>query len=169
METERLLQENPSYRVWWWLARAYHSMEAVLGRFFEEWGITGAQFGVLRCVADAGPEGLMLSDLSKRLMVTCGNITGVVDRLEQAGYLRRERRPEDRRVVMARLTSEGAAFYRKVMPAYQELLASLLGDLDMDEKETISRYCERLHEVLRERPPAAALLAAGTTDRKSDS
>src|SRR5687768_13622025 len=102
METERLLLENPSYHAWWSLARAYHGIAGQLNRFFEEQGITGAQFGVLRCVADAGPEGLMLSDLSRRLMVTCGNITGVVDRLEQAGYLRRERQCDDRRVVMAR-------------------------------------------------------------------
>src|ERR687887_1689209 len=100
MLTDRLLLENSSYRAWWHLARAYHSVAGQLGRFFEERGITGAQFGVLRCVADAGSGGLMLSDLSRRLLVTCGNITGVVDRLEQAGYLRRDRSSEDRRVVL---------------------------------------------------------------------
>src|SRR4051812_24822674 len=111
METERLLIENPPYQAWWFMVRAYHSMAGRLHRFFEERGITGAQFGVLRCVADAGPDGLMLSDLSRRLLVTCGTITGVVDRLEQAGHIRRERRAEDRRVILARLTPEGRALY----------------------------------------------------------
>lgn len=145
METERLLLENPSYRAWWFLARAYHSYIAVLTRFFEERGITGAQFGVLRCLADAGPEGLMLSDLSKRLMVTCGNTTGVVDRLEQAGLIRRERRPDDRRVVFARLTPEGTALYQDLMPACQELHSRLMGELRDEEKEALAQLCEKLH------------------------
>src|SRR3712207_1846941 len=109
METERLLLENPSFRAWWTLARAYHSVVAQLSGFFEEHGVTGAQFGVMRCVVDAGPDGVMLTDLSRRLMVTCGNITGVVDRLEQAGLLRRERDPSDRRVVRAQVTPQGLA------------------------------------------------------------
>ena len=138
METERLLQENPAYRAWWHLARAYNAMSGLLDRFFEDWGITGAQFGVLRCTSDAGPEGLMLSDLSKRLMVTCGNITGVVDRLEQAGLLRRERCAEDRRVVRAQLTPEGRELYQRVMPAFQELLIQIMSPLPMEEREELS-------------------------------
>ena len=151
METEQLLLENESYRAWWFLARAYHSIIAGLNRFFEERRITGAQFGVLRCVSDAGPEGLSLSDLSKRLMVTCGNTTGVVDRLEQAGFLRRVRRSEDRRVVLAQLTPEGEALYREAMPAYQELLSELLAGLTLEEKEAISRHCRKLHLTVEER------------------
>jgi DNA-binding MarR family transcriptional regulator len=145
METDRLLQENPSYRAFWFMVRAYHSMLGRINRFFDERGITGSQFGVMRCVADAGPGGLMLTDLSKRLLVTCGNITGVVDRLVQAGYLRRVRPPGDRRVVLAQLTPEGLALYRELMPAYQELLSELLAGLSMEEKETIAEACERLH------------------------
>ncbi len=160
METDRLLEENLSYRAWWHLARAYHSIASMIDRFFEEHGITGAQFGVLRCVSDAGPEGLMLSDLSKRLMVTCGNITGVVDRLEQAGYLRRERCVEDRRVVRAQLTAEGRAVYRKVLPAHQELLAQGLAGMTPDQQEQLARLCEQLqlevHHFRRECAEASA-------------
>lgn len=150
METDRLLEENPSYRAWWHMVRAYHAVAGHLHRFFDDHGITGAQFGVLRCVADAGPGGLMLSDLSKRLMVTCGNITGVVDRLEQAGYLRRVRPPDDRRVVLAQLTPEGLALYRELMPAYQELLRGLMSAVNVEEKEAIAAACERLHRRLEE-------------------
>jgi len=149
-ETDRLLQENPSYRALWFLVRAYHSLLPPLNRFFEERGITGPQFGVMRCVADAGSGGLMLSDLSKKLLVTCGNITGVVDRLEQAGYLRRVRPPGDRRVVLAQLTPEGLALYREMMPAYQELLGGLMACLEIEEKEVIAQACERLHLALEE-------------------
>ncbi len=156
METERLLLENPSFDAWWWMARAYHSLVVVLHRFFEERGVTGAQFGVLRCLSDAGDEGLMLSDLSERLLVTCGNVTGIVDRLEQAGYLRRERSREDRRVVIARLTPDGAAKFREILPAYLDLLESCGSELSVEERMAVARGCEALHrraEQLRQSAP----------------
>lgn len=150
MSTERLLIDDPAFAGWWWLARSYHSIVAALHPFFEGWGITGAQFGVLRCLSDAGPDGLMLSDLSKRLMVTCGNTTGVVDRLEQAGYLRRERRPGDRRIVMARLTPEGAELFARIQPAHLRLMQSLMDGLTTEEKLVLGRVCERLHHAIEE-------------------
>lgn len=145
MDTQDLLAESTAFAAWWHLARAYHSLACRVNRFFEERGITGAQFGVLRCLADAGPDGLMLSDLSRHLMVTCGNITGVVDRLEQAGYLHRERQPDDRRVVIARLTPAGSALHAGIMPAYRDLVADLLDVLAPEDRELLSRLCRELH------------------------
>lgn len=149
-DTERFLAEDPAFSSWWFLARAYHSFAARTSRFFEEQGITGSQYGVLRCLFEAGEEGLMLSELSKRLMVTCGNTTGVVDRLEQAGYLRRERCVGDRRVVWARLTPEGARVYQRVMPAYIRLIHELCAGLSRQDQEAITRCCEKLHLALEE-------------------
>jgi DNA-binding MarR family transcriptional regulator len=148
MSTQRLLAENTSFAAWWFLARAYHSLANRLSRFFEEQGITGAQFGVLRSLADAEDHALMLSDLSRQLMVTCGNITGVVDRLEQAGYLRRERRLDDRRVVVAQLTDEGFAVFSRVMPLYEALVVSLLQSLPLEDREVLGRLCSDLHFAL---------------------
>lgn len=145
MDTQDLLAGNTAFAAWWHLARAYHSLAGRVNRFFEERGITGAQFGVLRCLGDAGTAGLMLSELSRHLMVTCGNITGVVDRLEQAGYLHRERQPDDRRVIVARLTPEGQALYTKLMPAYEILVTDLLRELPPEEQEMLSRLCRELH------------------------
>lgn len=148
--TERLLAEDPGFSCWWFLARAYHSFASQTSRFFEEQGITGAQYGVLRCLYEAGDAGLMLSELSKRLMVTCGNTTGVVDRLEQAGYLRRERCSDDRRVVWARLTPEGEAVYTRVMPAYYRLVRELTSGLTPDENAALGKGCEKLHLAIEE-------------------
>jgi MarR family transcriptional regulator, 2-MHQ and catechol-resistance regulon repressor len=162
MSTELLLLENPSYLALWNLVRAYHSLVGVLQRFFEENGITGAQFGVLRCVSDAGDEGLMLSEVSKRLLVTCGNTTGVVDRLEQAGYLRRVRPSGDRRVVLAQLTPEGKALFRRIMPQYLDLVRDLLSGLTTEEQELIAGWCRRVHETVeshRQGDPAEAAVA----------
>jgi DNA-binding MarR family transcriptional regulator len=77
--------------------------------------------------------------------VTCGNITGVVDRLEQAGYLRRERQRDDRRVVLAKLTPAGEALYRRALPEVLETLSELTGDLSLEELDALGRCCEKLH------------------------
>jgi DNA-binding MarR family transcriptional regulator len=161
MLTDEMLLESPPLRAWWSLARAYHSMASRLSRFFEERGVTGAQFGVLRCLWDAAPEPLMLTDLSKRLLVTCGNITGVVDRLEQAGYIRRERDEADRRVILARLTPEGEQFYREVLPEFLRLVAELEQGLSGEEQDAIAGCCEKLHCSLEHgRTPEAPLFAS---------
>ncbi|MCC2668035.1 MAG: transcriptional regulator, MarR family [Armatimonadetes bacterium] len=164
MTTEQLLKDNPPYAALWYLARAYHSLVNRLNPFLEARGITGAQFGVLRCLSDAGAEGLMLSELSRNLMVTCGNTTGVVDRLEHAGYLLRERQADDRRVVVARLTAEGAALYQELMPAYQELVRSMLSGLTVADQEALARFCRELHislETFRDLVPGGASEESG--------
>ncbi len=143
-----LFEQDPSLVAWWRLARATQSMIQVMTRFIEEHGLTGAQFGVVRCVGEAGPEGLMLTQLSERLMVTCGNITGVMDRLEQAGYIRRERSVEDRRVVMARLTPEGQRVYEQIIPAYRDEVIRLFSGLSLEEQEQLGSLAQRLQDEL---------------------
>jgi DNA-binding MarR family transcriptional regulator len=134
----------PSLALWWQLARAYHAVHLRVGQFFDERGMTGAQYGVLRCLGEAGPDGLMLTALSERLLVTCGNITGVVDRLEQSGLLRRERSLEDRRVIIARLTPRGQALYREVVPEFREYLAGLLAGIETEDQWELARLCEQV-------------------------
>ena len=146
--TEELLRERADFRAWWCLARAYHSVAGPIERFFDERKITGAQYGVLRCLTDAGDEGLMLSDLSRRLLVTCGNITGVVDRLEAAGYLRRERSEEDRRVVRARLTESGRAFFAELMPQYVNLVQELMSGLPEADLDALGALSQQLYGSL---------------------
>ncbi len=142
------VQLCPALAAWWHLASAYNAMASRCSRFLEERGLTGAQYGVLRSVGDAGPEGLMLSALSERLMVTCGNITGVVDRLETRGLLRRERSREDRRVVMARLTPEGRALYRRVVPEMRRYLAELLAGMAEADQLRLAALCAEMKGIV---------------------
>lgn len=149
-------QSDPALATWWYLARAYNALLHALSSFFEEHGITGAQFGVMRCVDEAGPEGLPLSHLSERLMVSCGNITGVVDRLEQSGYLQRERSQTDRRVVYARLTERGRAFYRRILPEYRARVRELLAPLAPEEQQRLAELCRTLYIAAQREPVGAA-------------
>src|SRR5262249_48245147 len=127
----------------------FQAVGSRIGRFLEEQGVTGAQFGVLRCLGEAGPGGMMLTPLSGRLLVACGNTTRGVGRLVGKGFLRRERSAEDRRVIMARLTPDGEALYRTLVPRYRAFVTELLAPVPAEDKRLLAELCERLNRTLQ--------------------
>jgi len=145
-----LLQEDVAARVWWHLARATCRIANRLTPEVEELGITPPQFGVLRTLDEAGEAGLPLGRLSERLLVSCGNITGIVGRLERAGYLERQRSERDRRVVRARLTPAGRRLYRQALPRLREALAAALSGLCPRRQAALAELVRELDRSLWE-------------------
>jgi len=86
-------------------------------RLLRPHGLTAAQFNVLRILADE-PEGLSQRALGDRLVVDRSSMTGLLDRMEKAGMVRRTDHPEDRRVYQVRLTPTGRALWEKAEPHY---------------------------------------------------
>lgn len=76
--------------------------------------LTVTQFGVLEALHHIGP--LCQSELAEKLLKSGGNLTLVVDNLEKAGYVQRERDPADRRFVVVKLTPKGQAFIATLFP-----------------------------------------------------
>jgi DNA-binding MarR family transcriptional regulator len=74
-------------------------------------------------------EGLRLGELSKRMMVTNGNVTGLVERLMKEGLIRRETVDGDRRVGVVTLTRAGRAAFARMAAAHEMWLAELFADL----------------------------------------
>src|SRR5260370_41414905 len=75
------------------------------------------------------PAGMKLGELSKRLMVSNGNITGLVDRLVTQGLLDRQAARNDRRTQLVKLTAEGRRSFRTMANAHENWIAEILGDL----------------------------------------
>ncbi|MBI1319273.1 MAG: MarR family transcriptional regulator [Candidatus Hydrogenedens sp.] len=73
----------------------------------KEADLSGPQYNVLRILRGAGKDGLMCSDISKRMVHRVPDVTRLLDRLEARGYVERERDAADRRVVVARITPSG--------------------------------------------------------------
>lgn len=86
-------------------------------RLLRPHGLTAAQFNVLRILADE-PAGLSQRALGDRLVVDRSSVTGLLDRMEQAGMVRRTDHPEDRRVYQVRLTPAGRALWARAEPHY---------------------------------------------------
>jgi len=78
---------------------------------------------------DREKDGLRLGELSKRMMVTNGNVTGLVERLMKEGLIRRESVGGDRRVGLVTLTRAGRAAFSRMAAAHELWLAELFADL----------------------------------------
>ncbi|HEX5059997.1 MAG TPA: MarR family transcriptional regulator [Kofleriaceae bacterium] len=94
-------------------------------------GITATQLNALKLLQSVGD--LSLSDLSKKMSATNSAITGLVDRMVEAGLVAREQSVEDRRVWKIRLTSEGRAMAKKLDVAPWEILQRALMALPGEE------------------------------------
>ena len=84
---------------------------------------------------ERAPEGLKMSELSQRLMVTGGNVTGITDGLEKEGLVLREVDSADRRINRVKLTAEGARQFRRMAAEHEQWIAELFSALSSRQKE----------------------------------
>ncbi|SDT99913.1 MarR family winged helix-turn-helix transcriptional regulator [Stappia sp. ES.058] len=79
---------------------------------------------------ERAPDGMTLGDLSRRMMVSAGNVTGLVERLVQDELVERRPAPGDRRSSLVSLTDGGRASFETMADAHADWIADLFGDLD---------------------------------------
>ena len=108
--------------------------------------------------ADAG--GFTFVELSRLLLVTSGNLTGIVDRLEQQRLVERRPDAKDRRVIRVALTDKGRRVTDEVLPAHAADIEEILSFMPRAALTQLSELLGRLRDGLharadRERPPAA--------------
>lgn len=125
-------------RLWIRLLRATHVIEGELReRLKRDFGSTLPRFDVLAALYRE-PAGMLMSDLSRFLLVSNGNVTGIVDRLVADGFVVRTRRDGDRRTSIVRLTETGTALFERMARAHEGWIAELLGGVGEDEARTLS-------------------------------
>ncbi len=83
---------------------------------FRAFDLNLAQIDVLVALANAPEATLRCSEIAQKTLITKGGITGVLDRLEARGLVRRTPARDDRRSVLVRLTAKGIEFFRKFYP-----------------------------------------------------
>ena len=125
-------------------AEAHLSIErtaAVLGHAFAErlkpFGITATQYNVLRILRGAGPEGLCRNEVRDRLVAQVPDVTRLLDRLEDAALIERERSTSDRRLVSTRITAQGLALLRKLDQPVLDMHREMLGHLSEKQLTTL--------------------------------
>ncbi len=118
-------------------------------RLLRPFGVTDAQLNVLMLLGfQAGPGGLNQTRLGQMLLVNRSNITGLVDRMEQAGLVARADDPEDRRVKLVRMTDTGRRALEEAEKTYSARLEEVMGTLTPSEHRVLCRLLERIRERL---------------------
>jgi DNA-binding MarR family transcriptional regulator len=129
--------------------RATRAIEAELReRLRVQFAITLPQFDVLAALARS-EDGITMTELSRMLIVSNGNVTGSIDRLAADRLVTRQPSPDDRRSFLVRLTPKGQATFAAVARAHQQWIDKMLSDFDGDEAETIIGHLDGLGTRIR--------------------
>jgi DNA-binding MarR family transcriptional regulator len=121
--------EHIEIRIWLRLLACSTRIENVLkSRLRRDFATSLARFDVLTQL-DRFEHGLTMTELSRRLLVSNGAVTGLVDKLVADRLVIREDHSTDKRTVIVQLTPEGRALFRKMALRHEEWVISLLGDL----------------------------------------
>jgi DNA-binding MarR family transcriptional regulator len=111
------------------LLRTASVVGRALSRVLEPWGLSLAQYNALRIIRGAGPDGIATLAIRERMIEEGTTITRILDKLEQSGYIRRERALLDRRQVICEVTGDGRRLLDTIDPvvdaADEEAVASL--------------------------------------------
>jgi len=125
-------------RLWIRLLRASRTIEAELReRLSKEFDTTLPRFDVLAALYRA-PDGMLMSDLSRFLLVSNGNVTGIVDRLVSEGLISRARRNGDRRTSIVRLTPRGRESFQAMAAAHERWVGELLADVSKSDAQRLA-------------------------------
>src|ERR1700730_690886 len=98
--------ESPAQEAALSLLRTNDQLQIRFARLFREHGLTPSQYNVLRILRGEG-QPLPVLEIAARTVTVVPGITGLIDRLEQAGFVHRERFVSDRRVIYVKITAQG--------------------------------------------------------------
>ncbi len=107
-------------------------------RLRESFDVTLPRFDLMAQL-DRVPDGMTLSDLSRRMMVSNGNVTGLVERLADSGHLARRTSETDRRAQVISLTDLGRAEFRTIAAEHELWIARMFADLSAGDRESLMR------------------------------
>lgn len=145
-----------SLRLWLRLLSCESIIEQYIRtRLREEFSITLPQFDVLAELQHVGTP-LTMTALSKQLMVSNGNVTGVIDRLVRDGLVKRAPSRSDRRVQMISLTDAGRQTFKEMALKHEQWISDLFDFLPMKDMYALIETLSRAHEALKKLQEAAS-------------
>ncbi len=133
----------PAVYVWLRLARVFQKIERRTAEHLREWDLSIAQFDVLAQVGVA--EGMTQQELADKLLVTKGNVSQLLERLERRRLIRR---CQEGRASRLYLTDEGRELRQQVMPAQEQLISKQFDSLSADDLSRLRDILARLDHAL---------------------
>lgn len=125
--------------LWFRLSRFYNQNIREINQHLKQWELTAAQFDVLAQVG--AQERLSQLELANKLVVTKGNITQLLAKLEEMGYIKRE---QEGKTKCLSLTEQGRQVYDEVVPQQEQFQASRFSALDREERKQLLSLLKKL-------------------------
>ena len=129
------------------LARAERALIDLASADVARHGLTIAEFAIMEALYHKGP--MLLGEIQRRILVSSGGITFLVDRLEQKGLVERQECEEDRRARYASLQPDGERLMRRIFPDHASLIAQACSSLTEKEKRDATNLLKTLGKAAR--------------------
>lgn len=127
---------------------ASHFAENRVEKICSEFGITGAQYNVLRILRGVYPEGHPRCEIISRMIETSPDTTRLIDRLEKQELVERDKSDEDKRMSITRITKKGLKLLDKMKPVLEADLDIFTKNLTVSECKDLTRLCEKFYSDL---------------------
>jgi DNA-binding MarR family transcriptional regulator len=137
---------HPGLLAWMHMVRVNDKMHSRLSDFLEEYNLTHAQFDVLAQLKQH--PGSSQQELSEFLLVTKGNVCGLIDRMSARGLVERRSDPNDRRVNLLHLTERGQELADRVVPALEDHVRLQFSVLSLSEMRELNASLRNLDRLL---------------------
>ncbi|NML17283.1 MarR family winged helix-turn-helix transcriptional regulator [Azohydromonas caseinilytica] len=155
-EARAVPDDHSAVRLWLRLLSCSTQIEQEIRlRLRQRFGTTLPRFDYLAQL-ERHPEGLRMSALSRYLMVTGGNVTGLTDQLVADGHVERVPDPQDRRSLIVRLTPAGREHFLAMAAEHEGWLAEMFGGFEPAHRDTLYELLGRLRVHLAHRGAAEA-------------
>ena len=150
LETRATADDHRALRLWLRLLTCSQLIERqVRSRLRSRFGITLPRFDLLSQL-ERHPQGLKMNELSRLLMVTGGNVTGIVDQLVKEGLVERVDEPTDRRAWRVKLTRAGDKAFAEMARAHEEWVVALLSGVSRRDSDALMQLLARLKQATLE-------------------
>jgi DNA-binding MarR family transcriptional regulator len=148
-ETRLARDDHGAIRLWLRMLTANRLLETRTRRLLaERYGTTLPRFDLMAQLERA-PRGLKMGELSKRMMVTGGNVTGITDLLEDEGLVERVADPADRRAWLVRLTPAGRRAFAAMAAEHERWIVECFAELSNREMASMAALLARLKSHVR--------------------
>ncbi len=135
-------REQNALKFWVKLSRAHNAIAVHANADIARHGMTLAEFGILEALYHRGP--MLLGEVQRRILVSSGGITFLVDRLVSKGLVERRQCDADKRARYAVLTQKGERFVSEIFPAHASAIEAALSELSDEELAAASALLRRV-------------------------
>jgi DNA-binding MarR family transcriptional regulator len=130
------------------LLRTTSELSHAVDQFFRPFGITSSQYNVLRILRGAGADGLCRNEISERMVTATPDMSRLLDRMEKAGWVTRERAEDDRRQVSTYITKSGMELLAKLETPTNDFVMRLFAGTAVSDLKTVLKVNDRIRTKL---------------------